>query len=136
MKKPTVKVNVVAGVLIKRDNKFLLVQEGKISKRGLWNWPAGKVDEGDNIRQTAVKEAKEESGFDVNLIREIDVFHENIDKPVKHLFEAEIIGGDLDFPKNEIMDVRWFTLNELKKMGNLRDSWILEGIEIFNKTRV
>jgi 8-oxo-dGTP pyrophosphatase MutT (NUDIX family) len=135
MEKETEKVEVVVGVLLEKDGKFLLVQESREPKRGLWNWPAGKVDKGDNIKQTAIKEAREESGFDVSLVREIGVFHGDISEPVKHLFYAEIIGGKLEFPLDEIMDASWFTLDEIKKMNNLRSKWILEGIEIFNETK-
>ncbi|MFA6585883.1 MAG: NUDIX domain-containing protein [Candidatus Paceibacterota bacterium] len=135
MEKETEKIEVVAGVLLFKDNKFLLVQEGRGPKKGLWNWPAGKVDKGDNIEQTAVKEAKEESGFDVSLIKEIGIFHKDITRPVAHLFYAEIIGGELKIPADEIMNAGWFSLDELKKFTNLRAEWILDGIEIFNKTR-
>jgi len=136
MEKETEKIEVVAGVLLEKNNKFLLVKEGRGPSEGLWNWPAGKVDKGDNIKQTAIKEAKEESGFNVSLVREIGIFHEDISKPVKHLFYAEIIGGKLDFPVGEITDANWFTLEEIKKMDNLRGVWILDGIEIFNETKI
>lgn len=51
---------------------------------------------------------------------------------VKHLFYAEIIGGNLNFDKDEIMAAQWFSLDKLIKMNNLRDNWIVEGIQIFN----
>ena len=80
--------------------------------------------------RTAIKEAKEESGFDVKLIREIDIFQAAPDHAVAHIFEAEIIGGELNFPPEEIMDARWFSLKEIKEMKDkLRTSWVLEAIE-------
>jgi ADP-ribose pyrophosphatase YjhB (NUDIX family) len=49
----------VAACLIKRDGKYLLVQEKQPKAYGLWNLPAGKVDEGYTIEETAIKEAKD-----------------------------------------------------------------------------
>src|SRR3989344_8062443 len=120
-------VHVVAGVLLKKEDRFLLVQEGEGAKKGLWNWPAGKVDEGYTLEETAVKEAKEETVYNVKLIREIGIFHEGTKEAVKHLFYAEIIGGELNFPKDEIADAKWFSLDELEGMNNLRGKWILGG---------
>jgi len=121
---------IVAGVVISQDGKYLLVQEMKPSVRGQWNWPAGKVETGDTIERTAIKEAKEETGFDVELVRKIDIYQHDTTRPVQHVFEAKIVGGAINFPKDEIMDVRWFTRAELETMkDNLRGEWILDAIQ-------
>jgi ADP-ribose pyrophosphatase YjhB (NUDIX family) len=39
-----VKIYVVAGVVVKQDGKYLLVQEKKPEAHGLWNLPAGRVE--------------------------------------------------------------------------------------------
>jgi len=124
---------IVAGVVIKQDDKYLLVQENRpgTEVNGLWNFPAGKVEEGDSIEQTAIKEAKEEVGYDVDLIRKIDIFQAHSNTPPKHAFEAKIVGGKLDWPKNEIMDARWFTWQEIQEMKeSLRSEWIIGAVSI------
>ncbi|MBU0707506.1 NUDIX hydrolase [Patescibacteria group bacterium] len=129
-----IKWEVVAGVVIKKDDKYLLVQEIGPRARGLWNWPSGRVEQGDTIEETAVKEAKEETGYDVKLIRKIGIFQIDINTPPKHSYEAEIVGGELDYPKNEIMNAKWFTLVEIKNMKDkLRGEWITGAIEILEK---
>jgi len=134
MEKETVKVNVVAGVVIKRDGKYLLVQEKYEKIYGLWNFPAGRVDVGDTIEETAIKEAKEESGYDVELIRKIDIFQNSANEAVKHAFEAKIIGGELKFPEEELLDAKWFTYEEIIEMKDkLRGTWILEAINLLEK---
>lgn len=40
---------VIAGCLIEQEGKFLLVQEAKPSAYGLWNTPAGHVDESEGL---------------------------------------------------------------------------------------
>ena len=129
-------VPVVAGVIIEKDNKYLLVQEKKASAYGLWNFPAGHVDIGESIEETAIREAKEEVGYDVKLVKKVCIDQKSAKEPVKHVFYAEIIGGDLNFPKEEILNANWFSFEEIKNMKDkLRNSWIIESIEIFEQNK-
>lgn len=131
MEKEIIKVAVVAGAVIKKDGKYLLVQEKKPKVYGLWNFPAGRVDVGDTIEHTAIREAKEETGYDVELIKKLNIFQESADKEVRHAFEARIIGGELKYPENEIIDVQWFTFQEIQEMKDrLRSGWIIDAISI------
>ena len=129
--KESIKADVVAGVVIKQNGKYLLLQEKQPKAYGLWNFPAGKVDTGESFEQAAMREAKEESGYDIELIREIGIFQALPTDAVKHAFEAKIIGGDLKFPEDEMLDAQWFTLDEINQMKDkLRDEWILGAINI------
>jgi NADH pyrophosphatase NudC (nudix superfamily) len=133
MDKKLAQTFMVAGVVVKKDGKFLLIQENRPHNPKVhetWNLPAGKVDEGDSLESAAIREAKEESGFDVEIIRKVGTYQENVSVPVKHAFEAKIIGGEINFPKDEILDARWFTLEEVRAMKDkLRDEWVLQAIE-------
>jgi 8-oxo-dGTP diphosphatase len=127
---------IVAGVVIKQNEEYLLVQEKQPKAYGLWNFPAGKVDKGDTIEQTAIKEAKEEVGLDVELIKKIGIFQDHTHTPPKHAFEAKIIGGELKFPDDEILDAKWFSYDEIKGMKEqLRDGWILGAIDILEGSK-
>jgi ADP-ribose pyrophosphatase YjhB (NUDIX family) len=129
MEKEVIQVMVVAGVVIKKDSKYLLLQEKQPKAYGLWNFPAGRVDVGESIEQAAIREAKEESGYDVKLIKEIEIFHAFATDVVKHAYEAEITGGELNFPEDEILDAKWFTFEEITQMKDkLRSEWILGAI--------
>jgi len=129
--KETIKVQVVAGVVIKNNNKYFLIQEKQPRAYKLWNFPAGRVDVGESIEQAAVREAKEESGYDVKLIKEVAIFHAKSTDAVKHVFTAKIIGGELNFPEDEILDAKWFTPEEISQMKDeLRSEWILATISI------
>lgn len=131
MEKETIKVEVVAGVILKQDNKYLLLQEKQPKAYMLWNFPAGRVDVGESLEEAAIRETKEESGYDVELIREIKIFHEKATSVIKHVFEGKIIGGELKFPEDEMLDAKWFTYEEIKKIKDkLRDEWILDTVNI------
>lgn len=122
---------IAAGVVIKQEGKYLLVQESMPSQYGLWSWPAGKVDVGETIEEAAVREAKEETGFAVVLVRKLGIWQETVAVSVRHAFEATIVGGALRVPKDELLDVRWFTKQEIYGMQDkLRSSWIIGAIEI------
>lgn len=124
-------VGVVAGCVIKKDGKYLLVQEKQPKVHGLWNVPAGYTDKGETVEQAAVREVKEESGFDVKLGEKIGLYHEGIPKPIKHIFAAEITSGKLKIQEDEILDAKWFTSEEVQSLGNngkLRAAWILDAV--------
>lgn len=136
MEKEIIKVAVVAASVIKKDGKYLLVQEKQPKVYGLWNLPAGRVDVGDTIEQTAIREAKEESGFDVKLISKIDIYQDTALEDVRHAFRAEIVGGEMDFPEDEMLDAHWFSFAEieaLRKSEKLRSKWMFDAISAVEK---
>jgi ADP-ribose pyrophosphatase YjhB (NUDIX family) len=123
---------VVASCLIKQDGKYLMIQERQTKAYGLWNLPAGHVDIGEQIETAAIREAKEETGLDVSLIREIALYHESAKQAVKHIFSADIIGGKLMSPNDEIMDIKWLTFDSVKDLqnnGKLRSPWVWDVIQ-------
>ncbi len=136
MEKPMVTVFVVASVILQKEGKYLLLQEKQPKAYGLWNLPGGRVDIGETIEQAAVREAKEESGFEVKLIRKLDIYQNTATEPPKHVFEAEIIGGELQIPDDEMLDGKWFSFEELKTMEKqLRSYFVLESISTIENRR-
>jgi len=121
----------LAGCLVEKDGRFLLVQEAQKKAYKLWNTPAGHVDEGETVEQAAVRETKEESGYDVVLGRKLGVYQSKRGHPL-HIFSAQIIGGELSFPADEILDARWLTKDEIKQLdteGKLRGPHILLALD-------
>lgn len=128
-----IKSHIVAGIVIKQDGKYLLVQENHPNPKvyGTWNFPAGWVDAGETIEQAAIREAKEEVGLEVELVRKIGVHKDTPESAERHAYEAKIVGGEIKFPEDEILDVQWFTFDEIQAMQDkLRSNWILAAISI------
>ena len=126
------RAGVVVGCLIKDGDKYLLVQENQESARGLWNLPAGHVDKGESLEVAAVREVKEETGFDVSLIAQIALYHETAAQSVKHVYSAEIIGGELTAQEGEILDAKWLSYEEIQAIeqaGKIRSPWVLDTIQ-------
>lgn len=130
-------VTLVAGVVLKnKQGQYLLVQEAKAEVRGLWNWPAGKADPGETLQETAIREAKEETNLDVSLSSREPFYRGKGDKRtnhVTHLFRAEILGGELQHQKDELLDVRWFSpaeIRQLAKARKTRGGWVIEAMDM------
>ena len=121
----SIKVNVVAGVVLRQGDKFLMLEQAKASAKGQWGLPAGKIQTGETAEDAAIRETKEECGFDVTLIKELGVYHPKLTGPVKHIFLAEIAGGELELDPVEIASSAWLTLGEVDVLKDkLRDSSI------------
>ncbi len=122
------KAGVVVGCLIKRDGKYLLVKENP-SGKDVYNLPAGHVDKDEQLEAAAIREAKEETGYDVHLIKQIALYHESAAQSVKHVYEAEIIGGEEHAQEGEILEVVWKTfdeLSDLEQKGEMRAPWVFD----------
>lgn len=126
------RARVVVGCLIKKDGKYLLVQEKQPKAYGLWNLPAGHVDKGETLEIAAIREVKEETGYNAQLVKEIALYHETAQQTIKHIFSADIIGGELTPQEDEILDVKWLTFDEVSVINDekkLRKSWVWDVIQ-------
>ena len=111
-------MKVIVNVIVKQENKVLMVQENWGNVKGMWNFPAGHLDEGENIFEGAVREAKEETGYDVKLTGLVNIQNAIYDsKHIIHVvFAAEIVGGKISFDENEIMNVEFVEIDKLLAM--------------------
>ena len=114
----TPKIDVRAAVF--KDGKILLVQE---TTDNCWAMPGGWADVGDVPSEVAIRECKEESGFDVKPIKVIGVFDANrvggrleFFHAFKIIFLCELIGGKAA-PSDETLDVRFFDLDDLPALS-------------------
>ena len=117
MKQPgyaTPKIDIRTAVI--KYDKILLVQERSDER---WAMPGGWADVGDIPSEVAVREAKEESGYDVKPKKVIGVFDANrlggqleFFHAFKIVFLCELIGGEAA-TSYETQDVDFFNFNDL-----------------------
>lgn len=122
------KKRITAHALIQNGDKILLAQEKVGMIRGLWGLPGGGVGKNENFEEAAEREVEEEVGLDIKILKKIGVFDDKKRSSMRHIFLAEVIGGELKHQKKELMDVRWFALEEIKNL-NLRGDWVREAVE-------
>ena len=110
---------IVTGGVVENAGKYLLVQEAKEKCRGKWNLPAGHVDIGEDIFTGAKREIKEETGCDVELtgVCQIGNRKRTDFAFIAIIFVAKIIQETITInDPDEIMDVKWFSYEEILAM--------------------
>lgn len=114
------KPRVGGAVLVEHEGKFLLGQRNKKNACGLWVIPGGGVDFGETTKEAAVREIKEETNIDVDIIKFI-CYQEIINVPGDYhgvIFFYLAKPKHLNFKaKEDISKVGFFSIDEIKKMN-------------------
>jgi 8-oxo-dGTP diphosphatase len=101
------------------DNKILLIKRNTIPFKGYWALPGGRMDPGETVEQTIVREVKEETGLDVTIVCKVG---EYVEKGVKDDVEYEYyptcfvvkpVDGEINKQESEIQEIKLFSLNQL-----------------------
>jgi ADP-ribose pyrophosphatase YjhB (NUDIX family) len=108
-----------AGVLIVEEGAVLLVKRRHEPFKGLWSIPSGFIEYDEDVRATAVREAKEETGLAV----EIDALHAVetcFDDPrgstLLVLYRAHSLGGT-PVAGDDAEEVGFFPLDDLPPLA-------------------
>ena len=111
---------VVAGGIIEKDGKYLLVQETQEHCRGQWNIPAGGVDDGENVIDAAKREVFEETGCKVEITGILEIVNRNLEDRdvIIFIFDTKLIEENIQIDGVEISDVKWFSYEEILNMKN------------------
>ncbi len=109
---PKIAIGAVVG---NDDGEILLI---KRSDSGIWLYPTGWADIGYSASEVAIKEVKEETGIDIEVVRLIGLFDGLrlgfTRTPLYSLvFHCRAVGGELAAHPLECEDVGWFSPDEL-----------------------
>ncbi len=101
-------------VFIAERNKVLLAQRAIEPFKGWWDSIGGFMEEGEAPAETAIREAKEETGLDIELLEILgigkDKYEDYSTVPISYL--GKINGGELK-PADDVAELKWFTLDRL-----------------------
>ncbi len=126
---------IVVGGLIEKDGKFLLVQEAKEKCRGKWNLPAGRLASNETVLDGAKREILEETGCTVELTKILEIGNRIAENNIWLciIFATTLLEENIVYDKNEILDVKWFSYEELLNMKNELRSYdlIINSISAF-----
>jgi 8-oxo-dGTP diphosphatase len=117
------KPRITSAVLVMHDGKFLLAERNKENYRGYWVIPGGGVEFGETTKDAAIREIKEETNLDVDIIKLIG-YKEIINVPGKYhslvfFYLAKPKHTDIKTaaqPEEDISSAKFFTIDELKKL--------------------
>ena len=110
---------VIAGCIVRKGNKILMVKEAKKKCYGQWNYPAGHMEEGEKITDAAIRETFEETGCKVKLTGVLPICSFNKPEGTRILvkFTADVIEENITFDTDEILDVQWIDIDTIKSMS-------------------
>lgn len=96
------KVEAAGGLVLNNREELLM-----IFRRGIWDLPKGKRDDGEQIRYTAVREISEECGLAIDNLQ--------IVAPAGSTYHTYFRGGDLNFK-----ETHWFFMRYKGNNGAIR----------------
>jgi 8-oxo-dGTP diphosphatase len=113
-----------AGVVLIEAGKVLLVRRANPPRAGEWSLPGGKQIAGERIEATALRELREETGLEAELIGLVDVvdaiFKNEAGLLTRHYllvdFAARPAGGHLA-AGSDALDAAWHPFPELARLG-------------------
>lgn len=106
-------ISIGAGSVIVRNNQVLLVK----SKDGpLWKFPGGHLHDDESIGEGIKRETFEETGLLVELRGKPFCYQFDLTEKLRLMlmyYRGEIIGNDLPKAGSEVVEVKWFEIDNL-----------------------
>lgn len=122
------------------NNKILLVKRATVIFKGYWALPGGKVGPGETVEHAVVREVKEETGLDVEIVRKVGEYHENgVQNGIEYdyypsCFLVKPVGGNIRRQEKEIEDIRLVDLKNIpEKLAFEHSSMIEDYINILKE---
>jgi 8-oxo-dGTP diphosphatase len=108
----------VAGLVVTKDGRWLVVKKSYGGLKGKWSLPAGFVKPGETADEAVVREIKEETGIDTKVVglfglRTGVIRNEISDNML--LFLLEPIAGEIMIQKDELLDVAFMDEQAIKR---------------------
>lgn len=125
------------GVVINKD-KVLLVKRSIKPFKGSWTLPGGHIDFGETSQETVIREIKEETNIDVEVVKLIKLYDNPKRDPWGHIISIAYlcvpVHTNSTFIKNEeVEELYWCDINKLpENIGFDHRIIINDAIEILN----
>ena len=103
-------------------NKILLIKRTTPPFIGYWALPGGRAEPGEVQEETVVREVKEETGLEVEVIRKVGDYHEKGTQGgyeynyYPACFLVKQVAGDLRRQESEIAQIELFSLDSLPEV--------------------
>ncbi|MGL4987140.1 MAG: (deoxy)nucleoside triphosphate pyrophosphohydrolase [Treponemataceae bacterium] len=122
----------VAGIAIKNSLFLIAKRNPEGDSGGKWEFPGGKVEEGENLPQALIREFQEEFNITIKVGTELaqTQFIHNNKNYFLHAFEIFISNEDNTFVLNEHSEFKWASLAEIKTLSFVESDFkLLQDLE-------
>ena len=113
--------SLTADIFIFNENfEFILIKRKNDPFKDCWALPGGFVEYGESVEDAAVREAKEETSIDVELIDLVNVYSKPDRDPRGHTITVAFTAkGDFNSKKadSDASDINIFTQNQLDEIN-------------------
>lgn len=135
---------IVKSLVVNGNGEILFVRRKREEHKeahNKWEFPGGKIEFGEAPEETAVREAKEESGYDVKvqslIPKLISSKWESPDREAQQIlicYVCKLVGGESTLPDHGVSEIKWFDIKNTPK-----DSECLPGtidfLELYTPSR-
>lgn len=101
-------------VIQNNKGKILILKRNSIDSDypNLWDVPGGGVDDGENLKDAAEREAKEECGLEIKIEENyFNDFYHSEKKIHVYGFKADLTGGEISL-SDEHIEFKWISKDE------------------------
>jgi 8-oxo-dGTP pyrophosphatase MutT (NUDIX family) len=104
-------------IVLQRGERFLVGQRAAHKPAaGYWTQVSGKLEPGESEQDAVVREAMEELGCRVQPIEKLQQLPSLNGRYLLHYWRTDILEGEPSICNDEIDELRWVTLEELRGM--------------------
>lgn len=113
-------IRIDAIILNEDRSKVLLIKRGSKAYHGYWGFVSGTVDWGEEVEETVVREAKEETNLDVEIVKFVGRYYDKKGRhPTKTMIclphICKVVGGELK-AGSDALEAKWVDLKKVKEM--------------------
>ncbi|MBR2409935.1 MAG: NUDIX hydrolase [Lachnospiraceae bacterium] len=109
------------GCMFNEKGEVLLQRRGDSNK---WGFPGGAIELGETPEMAAIREAREETGLDVEVGRFIGLYTDcdmrypngDMAQSILVAYELNIVGGELYCDKKETLELQWFSQENMPEL--------------------
>ena len=118
------RIEVVAAI-IKKNGKYLATQRGYGDLKGGWEFPGGKMEEGEDREEALIREIKEELDAQINIEKYFTTVEYDYKSfyLIMHCFICNLIDENISLLEHS--NAAWLDKNELGKLD-----WLPADIEV------
>ena len=133
-----------AGVLVLQEESVLLVSQYRLIIDGVsWEIPGGKVDDGEEPEEAAIRECLEETGVRCFDLRPLIFYHPGLDTRYNptHIFSCANIAPGYEshmIHRQEVQNCKWVRFDRCIEMifaGEIVDSFSIIGLLAYQASR-